>query len=160
MRVTAGAGKTGEAVRKTYGTFRNDLIRMRIWLKQLQGHRNRDGIDRGVLAPALECLEEEGFAAAAGQSGAGEGSAGRKSDSRDARRIAEFLQDGGWTPVSFLHRRSGNCGMMLRHRIALLEQRNEVHNQIRDLFETAGLKLSSGGKRLIRCFGPAASSKR
>jgi transposase len=31
----------------------------------------------------------------------------------------------------------------LRHRIALLEQRNEVHNQIRDLFETASLKLSS-----------------
>jgi predicted site-specific integrase-resolvase len=33
--------------------------------------------------------------------------------------------------------------MMLRHRISLLEQRNEVHNQIRDLFETANLKLSS-----------------
>lgn len=33
--------------------------------------------------------------------------------------------------------------MMLRHRISLLEHRNEVHNQIRDLFETASLKLSS-----------------
>ena len=32
---------------------------------------------------------------------------------------------------------------MLRHRIAPLEQRNEVHNQIRDLFETASLRLSS-----------------
>jgi transposase len=26
----------GQAVRKTYGTFRNDLIRMRVWLKQLK----------------------------------------------------------------------------------------------------------------------------
>jgi len=46
---------------------------------------------------------------------------------------------------------------MLRHRISLLEQRNEVHNQIRDLFETASLKLSSvasdrlgvSGRRII-----------
>jgi transposase len=33
--------------------------------------------------------------------------------------------------------------MNLRHRVALLEQRNEVHNQIRDLFETASIKLAS-----------------
>ncbi len=29
-------GYTGEPIRKTYGTFRNDLIRMRVWLKQLK----------------------------------------------------------------------------------------------------------------------------
>ena len=26
----------GQAMRTTYGTFRNDLIRMRVWLKQLK----------------------------------------------------------------------------------------------------------------------------
>jgi hypothetical protein len=32
---------------------------------------------------------------------------------------------------------------MLRHRLSLLHQRGEAHNQIRDLFETANIKLSS-----------------
>ena len=30
------AGGAGEVVRKIYRTFRNDLIRMRVWLKQLR----------------------------------------------------------------------------------------------------------------------------
>ena len=30
------AGGDGQTVRKVYGTFRNDLIRMRVWLKQLK----------------------------------------------------------------------------------------------------------------------------
>jgi transposase len=29
-------GVEGQAIRKTFGTFRNDLIRMRVWLKQLK----------------------------------------------------------------------------------------------------------------------------
>jgi transposase len=29
-------GKTAEPIRKVYGRFRNDLIRMRVWLKQLR----------------------------------------------------------------------------------------------------------------------------
>jgi transposase len=29
-------GGEGNAIRKTYGTFRNNLIRMRVWLKQLK----------------------------------------------------------------------------------------------------------------------------
>ena len=29
-------GSDGKVVRKTYGTFRNDVIRMRVWLKQLK----------------------------------------------------------------------------------------------------------------------------
>ena len=28
-------GGEGNAIRKTYGTFRNDLVRVRVWLKQL-----------------------------------------------------------------------------------------------------------------------------
>ncbi len=43
--------------------------------------------------------------------------------------------------------------MLLRHRISLLEQRNEVHNQIRDLFETANLKLSSVASDLMGVSG-------
>ena len=42
---------------------------------------------------------------------------------------------------------------MVRHRLSLLEQRNEVHNQIRDLFETASLKLSSVATNLMGVSG-------
>ncbi len=43
--------------------------------------------------------------------------------------------------------------MLLRHRVSLLEQRNQVHNQIRDLFETASLKLSSVASDLMGVTG-------
>jgi transposase len=53
---------------------------------------------------------------------------GRKSDRRDAQRIAEFLQDGrldgSFIPTAEMQR----LRMLLRDRIALVEQRNEVHN--------------------------------
>jgi predicted site-specific integrase-resolvase len=42
---------------------------------------------------------------------------------------------------------------VVRHRLSLLEQRNEVHNQIRDLFETASLKLSSVATNLMGVSG-------
>ncbi len=35
---------------------------------------------------------------------------GRKSDQRDCERIAQFATIGGWTRVSFLRPRSGDCG--------------------------------------------------
>ena len=67
---------------------------------------------------------------------------GRKSDRRDAQRIAEFLQDGrldgSFVPTAEMQQ----LRMLLRGRIAVVEQRNEVYNHIRDLFETAGVKLS------------------
>ncbi len=42
---------------------------------------------------------------------------------------------------------------MLRHRLKLLEERNEVHNQIRDLLETANIKLSSVASNLLGVSG-------
>ena len=68
---------------------------------------------------------------------------GRKSDRRDAKRIAEFLQDGRLDASFVPSAEMQQLRMLLRQRISLVEQRNEVHNQIRDLFETAGVKLSS-----------------
>lgn len=68
---------------------------------------------------------------------------GRKSEGRDCQRIAEFLQDKRLDasfvpPVEIRELRQ-----LLRHRLNLLHERNRIHNQIRDLFETAGVKLSS-----------------
>lgn len=82
---------------------------------------------------------------------------GCKRDQRDARRIAEFMQDGRLDPSFVPPPEIRELRQLLRHRLSLLEQRGKVHNHIRDLFETASLKLSSvvsdwmgvSGRRII-----------
>lgn len=136
-------GGEGKAIRKTYGTFRNDLIRMRVWLKQLKVSEIAMESTGVYWRPLWNVLEEEGFRLLLVNPAQVKALAGRKSDGRDAQRIAEFLQDRRLDPSFVPPAEIRQLRMMLRHRIALLEQRNEVHNQIRDLFETASLKLSS-----------------
>ena len=136
-------GVAGQAVRKTYGTFRNELIRMRVWLKQLKVTEIAMESTGVYWRPVWNVLEEEGFRLLLVNPAQVKALAGRKSDGRDAQRIAEYLQggrlDGSFVPPAEVRQ----LRMMLRHRVDLLEQRNQVHNQIRDLFETSSIKLSS-----------------
>jgi transposase len=136
-------GGDGQAARKVYGTFRNDLIRMRVWLKQLKVTEIAMESTGVYWRPVWNVLEEEGFRLLLVNPVQVKALAGRKSDGRDARRIAEYLQDGRLDGSFVPSAEVRELRMMLRHRISLLEQRNEVHNQIRDLFETANFKLSS-----------------
>ena len=136
-------GGEGKAIRKVYGTFRNDLVRMRVWLKQLKVTEIAMESTGIYWRPVWNVLEDEGFRLLLVNPAQVKALAGRKSDGRDAQRIAEYLQDGrldgSFVPTAEVRR----LRAMLRHRISLLEQRNEVHNHIRDLFETASVKLSS-----------------
>lgn len=136
-------GVDGQTVRKVYGTFRNDLIRMRVWLKQLKVTEIAMESTGVYWRPIWNVLEEEGFRLLLVNPVQVKALAGRKSDGRDAQRIAEYLQDGRLDASFVPSAEVRQLRMMLRHRISLLEQRNEVHNQIRDLFETANFKLSS-----------------
>jgi transposase len=136
-------GGGGQVVRKAYGTFRNDLIRMRVWLKQLKVTEIAMESTGVYWRPIWNVLDEEGFRLLLVNPVQVKALAGRKSDGRDARRIAEYLQDGRLDGSFVPSAEIRQLRMMLRHRISLLEQRNEVHNQIRDLFETVNFKLSS-----------------
>ena len=136
-------GTDGERVRKTYTTLRNDLIRMRVWFKQIKVTEIAMESTGVYWRPVWNVLENQGFQLLLVNPAQVKALAGRKSDRRDANRIAEYLQDGRLEgsfvpPVEVRQMRT-----MLRHRVSLLEQRNEVHNHIRDLFETANIKLSS-----------------
>lgn len=136
-------GTDGQVMRKTYPTLRNDLIRMRVWFKQLKVTEIAMESTGVYWRPVWNVLEDEGFRLLLVNPAQVKALAGRKSDGRDAKRIAEYLQDGRLEgsfvpPVEVRQMRT-----MLRHRVSLLEQRNEVHNHIRDLFETASIKLSS-----------------
>jgi len=136
-------GTEGKIIRKTYGTFRNDLIRMRTWFKQLKVTEIAMESTGVYWRPVWNVLENEGFQLLLVNPAQVKALAGRKSDGRDAQRIAQYLQDGrldaSFVPPPELR----ELRVLLRHRVSLLEQRNEVHNQIRDLFETANVKLSS-----------------
>jgi transposase len=136
-------GGEGKVIRKVYGTFRNDLVRMRVWLKQLKVTAIAMESTGVYWRPVWNVLEDEGFRLLLVNPAQVKALAGRKSDGRDAQRIAEYLQDGrldgSFVPTAEVRQ----LRAMLRHRISLLEQRNEVHNHIRDLFETASVKLSS-----------------
>jgi len=151
-------GKPGEPVQKTFGTFRNDLARMRGWLKLLKVTEIAMESTGVYWRPIRNVLEGHGFERLMLVNPVQvKALAGRKSDGRDCRRIAEFLEDrrldASFVPPPEIRQ----LRQLLRHRLALLQQRNQAHNQIRDLFETANLKLSSvlsdllgvSGRRII-----------
>ena len=148
-------GSEGEMIRKVFGTFRNELARMRGWFKQLKiTHLAMEST--GVYwMPIWNILDGHGFELLLVNPAQVKALQGRKSDQRDARRIAEFLQDrrldGSFVPP----REIRQLRQLLRHRQSLLEQRNEVHNQIRDLLETVNIKLSSVATDLLGVTGRA-----
>jgi transposase len=137
-------GREGAPVKKVYGTFRSELIRMRVWLKQMKVTEIAMESTGVYWRPIWNVLEEQGFERLMLVNPVQvKALKGRKSDGRDCQRIAEFLQDKRLDasfvpPVEIRELRQ-----LLRHRLNLLHERNRIHNQIRDLFETAGVKLSS-----------------
>jgi transposase len=141
--VLPAVGQAGEPIRKRYGTFRNELIRMRVWLKQLRVSEIAMESTGVYWRPLWNVLQEQGFKLLLANPAQVKALHGRKSERREAQRIAEFLQDnrlqGSFVPTAEMQQ----LRALRRQRISLVEQRNEVHNQIRDLFETAGVKLSS-----------------
>ena len=148
-------GSEGEMIRKVFGTFRNELARMRGWFKQLKiTHLAMEST--GVYwMPIWNILDGHGFELLLVNPAQVKALQGRKSDQRDARRIAEFLPDRRLDGSLVPPREIRQLRQLLRHRQSLLEQRNEVHNQIRDLLETVNIKLSSVATDLLGVTGRA-----
>lgn len=151
-------GKQGDPLKKVFGTFRKDLTRMRGWLKLLKVTDIAMESTGVYWRPIWNVLEEQGFERLLLANPVQvKALAGRKSDGRDCQRIAEYLQDRRLDASLVPPREIRELRHLLRHRLSLLQQRNEVHNQIRDLFETANVKLSSvvsdllglSGRRII-----------
>jgi transposase len=93
--------------------------------------------------PVWNVLEDQGFRLLLVNPAQVKALEGRKSDQRDARRIAEYLHDGRLDGSFVPPPEIRQLRQLLRHRLSLLHARGEAHNQIRDLLETANLKLSS-----------------
>ena len=164
--VLGADGSDGKPVRKTYGTFQGDLIRLRVWLKQLRVTHIAMESTGVYWMPVWNVLEDPQFELLLANPAQLKALQGRKSDQRDSKRIAEFLQDerldGSFVPPAEVRQ----LRMLTRHRVSLLEQRNQVHNQVRDLLEMTGIKLSSvasdilgvSGQRILRALAAGEES--
>jgi transposase len=126
---------------------------MRGWLKQLKVTHIAMESTGVYWRPVWNVLEGHGFELLLANPMQVKALHGRKSDKRDAERIAQFLQDrrldGSFVPPPEIRRLRD----MLRYRLNLLEQRNETHNKIRDLFETAGYKFTCVAADLMSVTG-------
>jgi len=151
--VLARDGETGAAVRKTYRTFRGDLVRMRTWLKLLKVSEIAMESTGVYWRTVWNVLEEQGFVLLLVNPAQVKALQGRKSDARDARRIAEFLQDRRLDASFVPPPEMRQLRELLRQRLSLVQQRGEVQNQIRDLFETASLKFGSVASDLMGVTG-------
>jgi transposase len=151
--VLAPDGANGKPLRKVYGTFRRELTRMRGWLKQL--HVTDIAMEStGVYwRPVWNVLEGHFARLLLANPKQVKALEGRKSDHRDARRIGEFLQDGRLDPSFVPPPEIRRLRDLTRCRLTLLRQRNEIHNKIRDLLETANVKLSSVMTNLLGVSG-------
>jgi len=138
-----GPNGSGELTRRRFGTFTADLIQLRMWLvslrvtdaamestgtywiplwRQLEGH-----IPKRVLANPYQV----------------KALAGRKSDRRDSKRIAEFLQDwrldSSFVPPPEIRQ----LRELLRMRVTVVQERNRLSNRVEKLLQSYGVKLSS-----------------
>jgi transposase len=151
--VLPAVAQAGTVIRKTYRTFYSDLNRMRCWLQLLKVTEIAMESTGVYWRPIWNVLEEHGFRLLLVNPAQVKALQGRKSDRRDAQRIGEYLQDerldASFVPPPEIR----ELRSLLRHRVHLLEMRNQVHNQIRDLFETANLKLSSVASDLLGLSG-------
>ena len=140
-------------VLKLFGTFRNDLIRMRVWLKQMSVTAVAMESTGVYWRPVWNILEGHGLDLLLANPQQVKALHGRKSDKRDSQRIAEFLHDrrldGSFVPP----REIRELRLLTRSRVNWLEERNEVHNKIRDLLETFNIKLSSVASDLMGVTG-------
>src|SRR5437763_12540316 len=68
-------GQSGTAIRKVYRTFRNDLTRMRGWLKLLKVTEIAMESTRRLLASRMEGFGGARFSPAVGESGPGQSTA-------------------------------------------------------------------------------------
>jgi len=146
-------GESGKPIKKVYGTFHKDLGRMRGWLKQLKVTAIAMESTGVYWRPIWNVLEGHGFELMLANPKQVKALHGRKSDKRDAERIAQFLQDRRLDPSFVPPPEIRRLRDMLRYRLSLLEQRNETHNKLRDLFETAGFKFTSVAKDLMGVSG-------
>lgn len=141
--VLSPAGQSGPLQRRRFATFTHDLIRLRMWLVSLRVTEVAMESTGTYWLPVWRQLEghvEKRLLANPQQVKA---LAGRKSDRRDSKRIAEFLQDGRLDPSFVPPTQIRQLRELLRMRVTLVQEHNRLSNRVEKLLQSYGVKLSS-----------------
>jgi transposase len=139
---------------EVFGTFTQELERLRCWLKQhhvRQVARESTGV---YWIPTWNVLER-GFTLTLVNPATVRALQGQKTDRIDARRIAEYLQYGLLRGSFIPPKPIRELRELTRMRVHLQQDRNRVVNRIARLLETVNLKLASIASHIMGISGLA-----
>ncbi len=139
---------------QVFGTFTQDLERLRRWLKQ---HKVRQVAmeSTGVYWIPVWNVLEGGFTLTLVNPANVRALRGQKTDRIDARRIAEYLQYGLLRGSFIPPKPIRELRELTRLRVHIQQDRNRVINRITRLLETVNLKLASVASNIIGMSGMA-----
>jgi transposase len=138
-----------------FGTFTQDLLRLRKWLRQ-QGVRQVAMESTGVYwIPVWNVLEGRGLNLMLVNPATVRALRGRKTDRIDARRLAEYLQYGLLNGSFVPSRDFRQLRELTRMRVHVQQDRNRVINRIGRLLETVNIKLSAVASNIVGVSGKA-----
>lgn len=135
---------------QVFGTFTQDLRRLRGWLKQ---HKVRQ-VAMEYWIPIWNVLER-GFTLTLVNPATVRALQGQKTDRIDARRIAEYLQYGLLRSSFIPPKPIRELRELTRLRVHLQQDRNRVINRIARLLETVNIKLASVASHIMGTSGLA-----
>ena len=133
-----------EVHKAVFGTFTNDLKRLRRWLKDFKLRQVAMESTGVYWIPVWNVLERGNwFDLVLVNPAHVKALPGKKTDQLDCERIAELLQYGLLRSSFIPPRETRELRELLRYRVGLKQDYNRIHNRIHRLLETANLKLSS-----------------
>ena len=144
-----------ECEEAVFGTFTQDLLRLRKWLRQ-HDIRQVAMESTGVYwIPVWNVLEGRGLNLMLVNPATVRALQGRKTDRIDARRLAEYLQygllNGSFVPSRHLRQ----LRELTRMRVHVQQDRNRAINRIGRLLETVNIKLSEVASNIVGASGKA-----
>ena len=139
---------------EVFGTFTQDLERLRGWLKQ---HKVKQVAmeSTGVYWIPVWNVLERGFTLTLVNPATVRALQGHKTDRIDARRIAEYLQHGLLRGSFIPPKPIRELRELTRMRVHIQQDRNRVVNRIGRLLETVNLKLASVASNIVGTSGTA-----
>jgi transposase len=154
IREAHGHGEV-EIQRQTFGTFSDDLERLRNWLKEHKVRRVAMESTGVYWIPVWNVLErpQSGLELMLVNPTLVKALPGCKTDSKDADRIAELHQYGLLRGSFIPPRPIRRLRDLVRRRTHLVQDKNQITNRIERLLQTANVKLGSVASNILGMSG-------
>jgi len=150
--VLIGSGRTPEKIKQKFGTFPDDLWRLRQWLVQ-QGVTHVMMESTGVYWMPIYDVLEAAVEIVVANAQHIMNVHGRKTDENDAEWLAKLLRFGLVNPSFVPPRAFRQLRQLTRYRRAVVQARASEKNRIEKHLQIAGIKLSSVASKVFTVSG-------